>query len=112
MGQPWQVEEWSMEKGWRITEIVPVAPKDLQCPTCGSTHLRSIEAWRAKPAKRSWRTLWRPVEPTPPCPACRRTDSHYHLTCDDCGRVWDIGEPPMLDSVLANILDQFGNRVN
>ena len=106
MGKPWRVAEWSCKEGWHVTEIVPVTPKDLPCPSCRSTNRRSIEACRVTCAKRRWWTFWRHVERTPPCPACGRTDSHYHLTCDDCGRVWDIGERSLFDG--SPMFERFG----
>lgn len=71
-------------------EFVSVAPRDVRCPSCRSTSLRTIEQ----------------VIPTAPaawCPACGRTDVHYRLTCDDCGRVWDIGDRPMFDGLRDRV---------
>lgn len=73
----------------RGCEIVCVRPKDLKCPSCGSNHVREDSRFNA-PAPLFWRLL-RPRSAAMRCSICHRTDTHWHLCCAECGRVWDIG---------------------
>ena len=70
-------------------DIVRVLREELQCPSCGSGHVRQSTKFEG-PARPGWWFLRRQPDPRS-CRICGRIDTHWHLCCAECGRLWDVG---------------------